>query len=101
VRAHNKTLRAFKLEGTGAKRTLTASAEWTLPLRFVELVWSDGTTAYQKIVAEKELAPFSSQRFTIPLDPTGKPWIRFAFRSSAGDGAFIQPVHLRWPMFSI
>ena len=88
-------LRNYAIEGTGAKRTFTADAEWTFPLEFVELVWSDGTTVDRKVVAETELAPFGSHRFTIPFDPTGKKWIRFAIWDSAGNGAFTQPVHLR------
>jgi hypothetical protein len=88
-------LRNYAIEGTGAQRTFTAEAEWTFPLEFVELVWSDGTTVDREILSETSLAPFGHQRFTLPFDAAGKKWIRFAIWDSAGDGAFTQPVHLR------
>ncbi len=32
----------YGVSGTGAKRVYTANVEWTFPLEFAELVWSDG-----------------------------------------------------------
>ena len=41
---------------------------------------------------------FSGNRFRAPFDAAGKKWVRFAVWDSAGNGAFIQPVHfhLKW-----
>lgn len=88
-------LRSSGLEGTGAKRTFTAEAEWTFPPEFAELVWSDGNTVGGKIISLSDKAPFSSQKFRIPFDGAGKKWVRFAVWDSAGNGAFTQPVHLK------
>ena len=33
---------SWGVEGAGAKSTYTASIEYTFPLEFAELVWSDG-----------------------------------------------------------
>jgi hypothetical protein len=40
------------------------------------------------------LAPYSTHRYRIPFDATGKKWVRFAAWDSAGNGAFTEPVHL-------
>jgi hypothetical protein len=84
-------LRNWALEG----RTYTAELEWTFPLEFVELVWGDGKTTGRQVIPATDLAPFGSKKFTIPFDPSGKKWARFAAWDSAGNGAFTQPVHLK------
>jgi len=88
-------LRSSGLEGSGAKRTFNAEAEWTFPPEFAELVWSDGKTVDRKVIPMSELAPFSSKKFSVPFDASGKKWVRFAVWDSAGNGAFTQPVHLK------
>jgi len=82
------------MEGSGAKRTYTADAEWTFPPDFAELVWSDGKTVDREVIDLTEMTPFGSHKFRIPFDATGKKWVRFAVWDSAGNGAFTQPVHL-------
>ena len=88
-------LRDSAVEGSGAKRTYTADAEWTFPPEFAELVWSDGNKVDRQIISLSDNTPFGSKKFRIPFDATGKKWIRFAVWDSAGNGAFTQPVHLR------
>ena len=87
-------IRKFSLEGTGSKRALTADLEWTFPLDFVEVVWSDGQKVERQIISTTAYAPFGSHLFQIPFDTAGKKWIRFAAWDSAGNGAFTQPVFL-------
>ena len=81
--------------GTGAKRTYTAEVEWTFPPEFAELVWSDGQKVERQTIDLKEMAPFSSRKFSLPFDARGKKWVRFAVWDSAGNGALTQPTHLR------
>ena len=88
-------IRNASVEGAGAKRTYTAETEWTFPPEFAELVWSDGDKVDRKVVSLTEMGPFSSHKFRIPFDATGKKWVRFAMWDSAGNGAFTQPVHLK------
>jgi hypothetical protein len=88
-------LRNSGIEGSGAKRTYTAEVEWTFPPEFAELVWSDGNTVDRQVISLSDKAPFSSQKFRLPFDATGKKWVRFAVWDSAGNGAFTQPVHLK------
>lgn len=84
----------FGFEGTGAKRTIVAELEWTYPLDFVEVVWGDGQKVDRQIIPATDLPPFGIHTFRIPVDTTGKKWVRFAAWDSAGDGAFLQPVHV-------
>ena len=88
-------IRDWNVEGAGAKRTYAAEAEWTFPPEFAELVWSDGKKVDRQVIDMAEMAPFSSHKFRIPFDATGKKWVRFAVWDSAGNGAFTQPVHLK------
>jgi len=88
-------IRSSGIEGSGTQRTYEAEAEWTFPPEFAELVWSDGKTVDRKVIPMSEMAPFSSHKFKVPFDATGKKWVRFAVWDSAGNGAFTQPVHLK------
>ena len=88
-------IRSYAVEGSGAKRTVSADLEWTYPLEFVEVVWGDGKTTGRQIVSTKDLAPFGARHFQIPFDATGKKWVRFAVWDSAGNGALAQPVKLK------
>ena len=85
----------WAVEGAGAKRTYTASIEYTFPLDFAELVWSDGSKVDRKIIDLKDTTPFGTKDFKIPFDAAGKKWVRFAVWDSAGDGAYLQPIALR------
>jgi hypothetical protein len=88
-------LHDYSIQGTGARRTFVVDVDWTWPAEFVELVWGDGTTTGREISSATSLAPFSTHRYRLPFDATGKKWIRFAAWDSAGNGAFTQPVHLQ------
>jgi hypothetical protein len=85
----------WSIEGSGAKSTYHATIEYTFPLEFAELVWSDGTKVDRKIIDLTECGPFGSKTFSIPFDATGKKWVRFAVWDSAGDGAWVQPIQLK------
>jgi hypothetical protein len=78
--------------GSGARRTITADVEWTFPLNFVEVVWSDGKKVDRQTISATDLGPFGTKHFAIPFDATGKAWVRFAVWDTAGNGAFVQPV---------
>ena len=84
-------IKSYALEGTGAKRTIHADLEWTFPLEFVEVTWGDGKKVERQTIRTTDLAPNGTKRFMIPIDATGKAWVRFAAYDSAGDAAFAQP----------
>jgi len=84
-------IRNYSVAGIGNQRTITADVDWTFPLSFVEVVWSDGKKVDRQVISATELAPFGTKHFAIPFDATGKAWVRFAVWDSAGNGAFVQP----------
>jgi hypothetical protein len=83
------------IAGTGPSRTFNAEAEWTFPPEFAELVWGDGDKVERQVIKLSDRAPFTSEKFHMPFNATGKKWVRFAVWDSAGNGAFTQPVHLQ------
>ena len=80
------------IEGAGAKSIYTASIEYTFPLEFAELVWSDGAKVDRKIIRLTDTEPFGTKTFRIPFDARGKRWVRFDVWDAAGNGAWLQPV---------
>lgn len=83
------------VEGQGAKSVYTATFEYTFPLEFAEVVWSDGTHVERKTVSLADTVPFGTKTLRIPFDATGKKWVRMAVWDSAGDGAWTQPVGVK------
>jgi len=88
-------IKNYALEGSGARRTIAAEIEWTYPLEFLEVVWGDGAKVDRQIINATDQPPFGSHTFRIPVDVTGKKWVRFAVWDSAGNGAFVQPVQIK------
>jgi hypothetical protein len=84
--------RNWGIEGSGEKSVYTASIEYTFPLEFAELVWSDGSKVNHQIIPLTDTEPFGTKVFRIPFDARGKKWIRFDVWDSAGNGAWLQPV---------
>ncbi|HEY7306854.1 MAG TPA: hypothetical protein VH601_22200 [Bryobacteraceae bacterium] len=87
----------WDVKGSGAKATYNATIEYTFPLEFAELVWSDGSKVDRKIIDLPDTTPFGTKSFKIPFDATGKKWVRFAVWDSAGNGAWVQPAAVRSP----
>ena len=85
---------SFAVQGAGRQRTIAVDVEWTFPLDFVEVVWGDGTKTDRQIIPASELPPFGKHRYQIPLNATGKKWVRFAAWDIAGNGAMVQPIKL-------
>jgi hypothetical protein len=86
---------AYRVEGTGDRRTIVADVEWTFPPSFAEIVWGDGKSVDRQIIRMTDSSAFGTKRFTIPFDAKDKAWVRFAVWDSAGNGAFVQPIWLR------
>jgi len=55
------------------------------------VTWGDGKTVDRQTIRATDLAPNSTKRRSIPIDATGKAWVRFAAYDSAGNAAFAQP----------
>lgn len=87
----------YTLSGTGNQRTISADAEWTYPMAFMEIVSGDGKTVTKQRIPATELQAFGSKKLSIPFDATGKKWVRFSMWDVAGNGAFTQPQWLMAP----
>ena len=88
-------IKDYAVTGTGKQRTITADAEWTFPLAFVQVVSGDGKTVTKQVIPATDLAAFGSKKFVIPFDATGKVVGPFLDVGRAGNGAFVQPVWLK------
>jgi hypothetical protein len=84
-------IRNYTVAGTGNQRTIAADVDWTFPLNFVEVVWSDGKKVDRQVISATDTGPFGTKHFAIPFNAAGKAWVRFAVWDSAGNGAFAQP----------
>ena len=51
------------IEGSGAKSVYTASIEYTFPLDFAELVWSDGSKVDRQIIDLTDTTAFGTKNF--------------------------------------
>jgi hypothetical protein len=85
---------SWNIQGEGKDTAVVADVEWTFPLEFAEVVWGDGVHVGRIAIPATDQAPFGSHRFRIPLEPSGKKWVRLSVWDSAGNGAFTQPVRL-------
>jgi hypothetical protein len=88
-------IKNYTVTGAGAQRTITADAEWTFPLSFLEVISGDGKKVDRQVISATDLPPFASKHFTIPFNAAGKAWVRFAIWDVAGNGAFVQPVWVK------
>jgi hypothetical protein len=70
----------------------TADVQWTFPLAFGEVVWSDGNKTFTQTFPLTETRPFDSRTFTWKVDAKDWKWARLAVWDVAGNGAFINPV---------
>jgi hypothetical protein len=84
-------IKNYAIAGTGNQRTITADAEWTFPLAFMEIVTGDGKTVSKRVISATDLQPFGTKKLSIPFDATGKKWVRFSIWDVAGNGGFTQP----------
>jgi hypothetical protein len=87
-------IKNYLVGGSGNKRTITADAEWTYPMAFMEIVTGDGKTVNKQRIPATDMQAFGTRKLSIPFDATGKKWVRFSMWDVAGNGAFTQPVWL-------
>jgi hypothetical protein len=70
----------------------TVEVQWTLPLRFAEIVWGDGKTTHREIIQLAETREFGRHTFEWKAPAAGWQWARLAVWDVAGNGAFVNPV---------
>ncbi len=79
---------------SGNASTVNFSAEWTFPLNFAEIIMGDGQKVYRKRIDLKNTTAFGSRQFSIPVDLSGKKWVRLEIWDAAVNGAFTQNIWL-------
>ncbi len=84
-------IKNYAVTGSGNTRTITADAEWTFPMAFMEIVTGDGKTVSKRVISATDMQAFGTRKLSIPFDATGKKWVRFAMWDVAGNGGFTQP----------
>ena len=90
-------IKNYAVTGTGTQRTITADAEWTFPMAFMEIVTGDGKTVTKQVISATDMQAFGTKKLSLPFDATGKKWVRFAMWDVAGNGGFTQPQWLDAP----
>jgi hypothetical protein len=71
-----------------------ASFDWTFPMQYAELVYSDGENVSRKEISLTGTAPYGRQ--TVSFDfPKGMKWARVLATDIAGNSAFGMPVFLK------
>jgi len=78
-------------EGSG-QISVQASAQWTFPLAFAEVIWGDGDDVHRETLPLVDTAAFGSQRFAWMVKAPGWKWARLAVWDVAANGAFVNPV---------
>ena len=84
-------IKNYTVTGAGNQRTITADAEWTFPMAFMEIVTGDGKAVSKQVISATDMQAFGTRKLSIPFNATGKKWVRFAMWDVAGNGAFTQP----------
>lgn len=72
--------------------TIDADLEWTYPLAFAEIVSGDGHQTFHQRVDLTDTSAFGTRHLRLPVDLTGRTWVRFEVWDVATNGAFTQPI---------
>jgi hypothetical protein len=75
-----------------AKPMLEAEVEWTFPLAFAEIISGDGQKVIRQRIDLGDTESFGMRKLRLPLDLSGRKWIRLEVWDIAANGAFTQPV---------
>jgi len=76
----------------GGKVELDVQLEWTFPLSFAEVISGDGEHVFRQRIELNDSDAFGSRTLKIPVDLTGRKWVRFEVWDLATNGAFTEPV---------
>jgi len=71
---------------------LSATLEWTFPLKFAEVISGDGQRVYRERIDLADSGPFGRRTLVFWPALAGRTWVRFEVWDVAANGAFTQPV---------
>lgn len=74
--------------------TIEATVTWTFPLRFAEVISGDGQRTYRQRIDLGDTEEFGTRVLRVPVNLTGRTWVRLEVWDVAANGAFTQPVWL-------
>jgi hypothetical protein len=75
--------------------TVAFELQWTFPLNFAELISGDGINVYRNKINLNESLPFGTRTFSLPINLSGRKWVRLEVWDVAANGAFTQTIWLR------
>lgn len=74
------------------KTELHAKLDWTFPLAFVDIITGGENSIHRERIDLTDTESFGSRQWRLPVDLTGKKWVRLEVWDIAANGAFTQPV---------
>jgi hypothetical protein len=83
--------RVMLSSSTSSEIVASADVQWTLPLRFAEIVWGDGRATHRETFDLADTREFGSRTFNWRVKAPGWTWARVAVWDIAADGAFVNP----------
>ena len=78
-------------KSTADEVVATVDVQWTLPLKYAEIVWSDGTKTQRETIALTDTREFGKKTFQWKAPAPGWKWARVAVWDIATNGAFVNP----------
>jgi len=81
-----------KISGSQDVIRVQARVQWTFPLQFAEIVWSNGAETFRQIIPLETTRAFGDSVFQWKTDGLNWKWSRLAVWDVAGNGAFTNPV---------
>lgn len=83
----------LKLPGT-KKVSIEAALQWNFPMNFAEIVSGDGEKVYRERINLNTTKAFGQQKFSWPVDLSGRKWVRIEAWDIAANGAFTPMIWL-------
>jgi len=80
---------------SGGDVNVKARIQWTFPLAFAIVVWSDGQTTHRVPIPLDTTRQFQNQSFHWTVAAPGAKWARVEVWDIAGNGAFVNPAWFR------
>jgi hypothetical protein len=81
--------------GKNGKADISFHLQWTFPLSFAEIISGDETTVYRHKIRLDETTAFNEKTIHLPLNLSGRKWVRLEVWDVAANGAFTQTVWLQ------
>ncbi len=83
----------LRLSGT-KKVNIEAALQWNFPMNFAEIVSGDGKKVYRERINLNYTTALGKQKFSWPVDLSGRKWVRIEAWDIAANGAFTPMIWL-------